>query len=210
MNYIRFIGGPASANGYLIYDRKLSGVVIDPVDTDYLCYLLKLYSIELKAVLLTHGHFDHICGLSSLVEKFPIPVYAHRNDIQFLNDPQLNCAPHFWYTLDEFVHPELIVPIKNKDRIEISLMKFRVAHMPGHTQGSVCYVHDGNLFTGDTLFKGSVGRSDLPTGNSLKLQNSLRRIMTLKDSIKVFPGHGDLTSVGEERINNPFLKFDDN
>lgn len=149
-------------------------------------------SRKLEGVLITHGHFDHINDLEKLIKEFNPPVYISREDLEFIKvkDGNLN----FISNGDTLVFGDIIV---------------KVIHTPGHSPGSVCYLIEDNLFTGDTLFIGCCGRVDLPGSNPLSLRDSLLKILKLDENIKIFPGHsynGNMSTLKKEKENNPFLK----
>jgi|YNPMSStandDraft_2_1061718.scaffolds.fasta_scaffold00632_4 glyoxylase-like metal-dependent hydrolase (beta-lactamase superfamily II) len=145
---------------------------------------------KILAVLLTHGHFDHVNDVPLIVKDFKTDVYIHRDDIRYL--------PFSVETKD----------IKDGDIIDFGF-NIKVMHTPGHTPGSVCYIFEKNIFSGDTLFAGYCGRVDLPGSDALKMRESLIRISKLNDDMVIFPGHNynlSKTTIGYEKKNNPFLK----
>ena len=154
-------------------------------------------------IFLTHGHIDHIHDLDKLIKKYPnVPIYIHDLDSDFLFDESLNCSAHFG---EAKVFPTSLDINIIKDK-QVSIDGFTIYHTPGHTRGSVVIrIHD-TLFTGDTLFKGSVGRIDLPTGNDAKLKESLEYIKkSFPKNIKIYPGHFDMTTLDAEIKQNPYL-----
>lgn len=192
------------ANTFLVIDSKNSCVVIDPsIDYDGIINYILKNDLSLKGILLTHSHFDHMRGVDRLVSYFHVPFYVHEDDIGGLTDYKKNCS-----NLDK----KVIVnskPTKVNDGEKISLLEdeIYVIHTPYHTVGSVCYYIDKDkaLFSGDSLFKMMVGRSDLPTSCSFLRKESLQKLIKLNDEVKVYPGHGRFTTIGEERKNNPFI-----
>ena len=160
--------------------------------------------LQVKAILVTHGHYDHIQGLDGFLEKYPVPVYAHEDEQQVLTDGSKNLSAKFdkVYTFSD------AVSVKDGQILEIAGFKVKVLHTPGHTCGSSCYYIEDEevLFSGDTVFYRSVGRTDFPTGSYEKLIKSAKeKIMTLPRSVKIYPGHMEETSVKYEACYNTFL-----
>ncbi len=189
------INGPLETNSYLVISGE-ECLVIDPASRDVLDLVEEL-GLSVVAVLNTHGHFDHISGN----RLFSAPIYIHPYDADMLLDPELNLSTMFGM---EVTSPPMSFPLK-EGRVSIGPIEVTVLHTPGHTKGSVCLAVEGILFSGDTLFRGSVGRTDLPGSDYESLQTSLVRLLELPDEIRVCPGHGESTTIGEERRTNPFL-----
>lgn len=193
-------------NCYFLY-KEGSGdcIVIDPADSgQYLYDKLTEKGFNIKAILLTHGHFDHIYGVKKLSEAAECKVYAYTDEAKLLEDVKLNCSLSTGRGVS-VIPDELFT---DGEEVTLADMTFSVIHTPGHTQGSCCYYfkEPGFLIAGDTLFAQSVGRTDLPTGSAKTLIDSINtRLMGLPDDVKVYPGHGDSTTIGFERENNPFL-----
>ena len=196
-----------AANGYLLIDRKNDCVMIDPGKEDKeVVQYIKQNKLNLKAILLTHGHFDHIGGVNYLLNSFSVPVYIHEGDKDFLRKPRLNCS-------DRFSRKDIIVDVEPEALKDGQVLKMldkdiKIIHTPFHTKGSSCfYIEEENiLFSGDTLFFGSIGRTDFPTAQPELVDSSLAKLMRLKDETKVYPGHMNETSIGLERKQNPFVK----
>ncbi len=154
---------------------------------------------EPAAVLLTHAHFDHVTGIAELQKAFPeLPVYVHPADRPMFGHPFNQMPPEY---------PSIGVPKNLKDVAELALPGVEVVHTPGHTPGGVCYhVKDlSTLLSGDTLFAGSIGRTDFPGGDMTRMLDSLKRLMALPDDTLVIPGHGSTTTIGREKQSNPYL-----
>lgn len=206
MKIEKFVIGIIGTNCYLaIREETKQAVIIDPAACpSYLVNHIKSEGLKVEAVLLTHGHFDHIMGIDEFRKVFPVPVYAHEKEKETLNDPSLNLSIHYTdgYT---FQHAEYV---KDEQILELAGFTFRVIHTPGHTPGGVCY-YEGKekvLFSGDTLFQNSVGRTDFPNSSMSDLVRSVReKLMCLPDEVKVYPGHMGETEIGYERNHNPFF-----
>ncbi len=188
-----------ASNSYILTGDGKSAVVIDP--SEEAVAALKRHGLVCKAVLLTHGHFDHIGGCGILYdggakiycgeyEKALIFSAENRNIFGGVYIPEFEIAGTF----------------KNGETIELCGIKFSVIHTPGHTEGSVCYICENAIFTGDTLFCGGVGRTDLPTGSMGKLINSVKRIYALDGEFKLYCGHGEDSTLANERKYNPYVR----
>lgn len=156
------------------------------------------------AVLLTHGHFDHIMGVEGLRTQFGIPVYVHEDDAKMLERPELNAGA----MIGASVSVKADQTVKDGDVLNLAGMEIHVLHTPGHTPGGVCYYFPKEevVFTGDTLFCGSVGRTDLPGGSMSALIRSVReKVLKLPDLTVVYTGHGEPTKIGDEKRCNPFI-----
>lgn len=213
MNYKRFPLGKLWTNGYLFWnDNTKNAFFVDPGgDCSDVFKFMKNHSLTPKMVLLTHGHIDHIAGLHEFIPFTGSKIYIHKNDSYMLRQPPKQLQKILNVHCD---------PIDNENFTELSdenkSLKFddftiEILDTPGHTEGSVCYlVSQGDekvLLSGDTLFAQSVGRTDLEGGSDEKLTESLLTLLELNDDLKVLPGHGPLTTIGDERLKNPFLKI---
>ena len=195
--------GQMGANCYLVVDRKTrEAVVVDPGDeASFLAEQIVRLEAKPVKLLATHGHFDHLLAAAELQMIFTIPFLLHEKD-SFLLSRMTQTAAHFLgYTVVE-QPPKLTKPLTQNDRILFGNAAVRVIHTPGHTPGSVCFYleQNGELFTGDTLFAGgSVGRSDFSYSDPHELTKSVKEILRLPTSVRLFPGHGQSTSIGVER-----------
>jgi glyoxylase-like metal-dependent hydrolase (beta-lactamase superfamily II) len=178
-------------------------LIIDPGDQERkIKAMLDQHKLRPALVINTHGHYDHIgCD-----DKFGVPVYVHAADQNMLKDPELNLSASFSESCR--VNSEIRV-LKDKQLIKLDCIELEVIHTPGHTPGGIALLmkkpQEDILFTGDTLFCQGVGRSDLPGGDQEMLERSLReRIFVLPDNLIIYPGHGPASTIGEERVNNPF------
>ncbi len=203
--------GPAQTNCYLVgADSAREGagreaVVIDPGwDADAILAEIRSVQLTIKAILLTHGHFDHIGAVADLKDALHVPLIAHAHEIDLL-DAQ-GGADLFGFRIRAVPQPDRLVA--HNETIEIAALKFEVRHVPGHTLGHVAFVEQQqrSAFVGDVLFAGSIGRTDLPGGDYDTLIASISdQLLTLPDDFKVYPGHGPPTTIGRERRTNPFL-----
>lgn len=198
--------GSFMTNCYFLYrEGENDAIVVDPADNGgYIYDGLLSKGINVKAILLTHGHFDHIYGVKELKQKSGAKVYALEDEDALLKDIKKNVSAQ----TGRCVTVEADELLKDGDRVTLFGMTFTAIHTPGHTSGSTCYYFEeaGILIAGDTLFAGSVGRSDLPTGSAKTLIESVNnKLMCLPDNTRVYPGHGEKTTIGWERDNNPFL-----
>jgi hydroxyacylglutathione hydrolase len=194
--------GVLPTNTYVLFgDQSKNCVVIDPsFDGGKLLGFLLENKLNLKGILLTHGHFDHCGGVNTLINKFKVPVFGSSFDSEIA----ANASKNRWRaraedcTITDF--------IDSKDSFDVDGFTFKVLNTPGHTDGSVCYFIDGLMLSGDTLFCGCVGRTDLPGGDSMKMRNSLSKIYQLQEDYTVLPGHEAMTTLSAEKETNPYLK----
>ena len=205
MQLQKFFTGIYDVNTYLIWDETTNETVV----VDYggesarLIDFVKNNQLNLKYILNTHGHFDHITGEKSLQELFNLPVYLNEKDLVLANSLEavlasFGCKPEKPPVITNFLTEETQLFIGNTE--------IKVIETPGHTQGSVCFLIENKLFSGDTLFYESVGRTDLAGGSSVLLQQSIKnKLFVLDEKIEVYPGHGFPTSIGHEKLNNPFV-----
>jgi hydroxyacylglutathione hydrolase len=200
--------GPFEVNCYVYGNEKTKeAVVIDPGGDEQLIFeAIDRSKVLPLAILLTHGHGDHIASVGDLKEKFRVPLYMSQADKDLLNTSSEMVAAFYG-------HPVYCPPadffVSDEQPLTFGSIVLRVLSTPGHTPGGVCYLdeHEGILFCGDTLFKSSIGRTDLPGGSHEQLIKSIQtKILTLPNNIICYPGHGPKTTVGAERINNPFLR----
>lgn len=196
------VAGMMEANCYIVGDESTKEVfVIDP-GGDYKKIKKSVDSggLKVKAVINTHGHGDHI-GADS---EFGVPIWIHSLDADFLQDPSKNLSGMFGFLLRTKKAERLL---EEGNRLSIGKHILEVIHTPGHTPGSICLKGDGVVFTGDTLFCEGVGRTDFDYGSEEDIMRSIKeKLLTLDDSYVVYPGHGPDSTIGHERINNPFIK----
>ena len=207
MKIEKFVLGSMGTNCYLLINEDTKElVVVDPATCpDYLVSHIKSNGYIPKAILLTHAHFDHVMGIDGWVKEFDIPVYLHEDEKQILEDPRLNLSGVFG---TDYSYNKASC-LQDKQILELAGFKFKVIHTPGHTAGGCCYYEEAEavLFSGDTLFCQSVGRSDFPTGSMSTLVRSIKeKLFCLPDDVMVYPGHNDLTSIADEKVYNPFVR----
>ena len=202
----RLMLGICQTNCYFVYQEGSTDVIFfDPADKgDYIYEKLQEKGLNVKGILLTHGHFDHIWGTNKLRELSGAPIYAYEAEKVLCEDAITNVS-------DQVGRPYTVVPdyyVKDGEEITIAGMTCKVIATPGHTVGSCCYYFEeaGMLIAGDTLFQESVGRTDLATGSMSAIIHSVKdKLFLLPDETKVYPGHGECTSIGHERKYNAFL-----
>ena len=195
MKLTSLTAGSIGTNCYILYDEAtLDAVVIDPSDEAALAEArIQALGLRVRAILLTHGHFDHGGDVERIRRRTGAPVYLHPADT----------ALPSWLT-HGVTHTD---EISDGEELDLAGMRFRVLHTPGHTPGSVCFLCGELLFAGDTLFAGSCGRTDLPGGSGADMMRSLRRLAELPGDYRVLPGHGEETALERERRSNPYLQM---
>lgn len=195
--------GQIAANCYMILTDK-AAVVIDPGQySNKVSEFLKDNNNKKRIILLTHSHFDHICGAKSLREETGVNIAIGENDAEGLFNSQLNLSDMFCVSCSPFYAD--IVLTDNQEFI-VGDITINCIETPGHTKGGMCYLCNNALFSGDTLFLESVGRTDFPGSDFNQLKNSLKRIVALDENTTVYPGHGDATTIKHEKTYNPFIK----
>lgn len=201
-----YVVGPVQTNCFFAINKETKEMlVIDPGDyAKKLIEKAKGDGYHPVAVLLTHGHFDHAGGAEEFAKHFAIPIYAHEEEKEVLEDARNNAS----WMLGENLTFHADVYVKDEQELDLAGMHIRVLHTPGHTKGGCCYYlpYEDVVFSGDSLFYESIGRTDLPTGSASTLIRSVKeKLMTLPDRVAVYPGHGDMTTIDTERMYNPYL-----
>lgn len=203
-----FVKGPVDANNYLLIDEKSNDAVLIDCSSadDGFINEVKQLGVNLKYVLLTHGHFDHILGVDKFKEVFGVEAYIDKNDmsqVKFVPDMmQMFCGmfPASITSVSNFV--------KDGDEFKVGDILIKAISTPGHTQGGMCYLVGDKLFSGDTLFQGSVGRCDLLDGDFKQIIESIKsKLFVLPDNIEVYPGHGSKTTIGFEKKYNEIVNI---
>ncbi len=202
--------GPLQANCYLLADGRGAAAIIDPGgDPEEIFSVIEREGWTPAAVINTHGHVDHVAANRAAVERYRVPLLIHRDDAPALSDPGLNLSSLGFGRLDS---PPPDRELSDGDEIPVGGLVLEVIATPGHSPGSVCLLLDGGeepavIFTGDTLFAGGVGRTDLPGGSLDRLISSIRdRLLVFPDRTVILPGHGPSSTIGEEKCSNYFLE----
>jgi glyoxylase-like metal-dependent hydrolase (beta-lactamase superfamily II) len=199
--------GPLQCNCSVFGDEQTEeGLVVDPGDDiDQVLAIIRRHQLKVKAIVITHAHIDHIGGAQKLKQATGAPVYMNANDVELKKMLGIQAT---WLGVPEPEQVDIDVPLKDGDRVVMGAAEFLVLHTPGHTQGSVSLwmPSEGKLVAGDTLFRDSIGRTDLPGGDGRQILRSIRdKLLPLPPETVVIPGHGDNTTIGRERQFNPFL-----
>lgn len=203
MNIHKIVVGAVMTNCYVVSEGQ-DAIIIDPgANAEGIAEYIRGQELCTRAILLTHGHFDHILAANRLREEFGAKVYCLDEERELVSDPGLNAAEIFRF--HGAVVPDEV--FRDGQTLSFGSLNCRVIATPGHTRGGACFYfeQEGVLFSGDTLFFESVGRTDLPTGNASALLSSLReKLFVLPRQVKVYSGHGPATSIGYEKENNPY------
>ena len=191
-------------NMYILIDEETKKcAVVDPGGaSDKILNYIKVNSLELEYILLTHGHGDHIGAVNTIKSRTNAKVVAHNDEQELLNDNRKNlsysmhCGPQE-LNADIYVH--------DKEKLELGNLKLSFIHTPGHTKGCMCIRVNDDMFTGDTLFAGSIGRTDLYGRDYKQIEKSLRKLAKYEDKVKIHPGHGPSSTLGIEKMSNPYM-----
>ena len=196
--------GPLQENTVIIIDEGTEEVVVVDPGAEGKRILKELENYNLRYILATHGHIDHVGQVGFLKENFNVPFLMNEKDLFLINN---DIFPGFAQMVGATACPEPDRSLKEGDIISFGRFNLRVIETPGHTPGSVCFYDEENSFviTGDTLFRGGIGRTDLPGGNMKQMENSLKKLMELPEDTDVIPGHGDPTKIGIEKKTNPYI-----
>ena len=201
----KIVVGPLMSNCYIIWDEKtLEALVIDPGDNpEIIEKKIKDLGIKVKLILATHGHFDHVNGVEDLRKKTSAEFLAHKSDFP---DNESESGNHYRIGFSGNLKPDRY--IDEGDIISVGEYQFEVLHTPGHSIGSLCFLHDSIVFVGDVLFQGSIGRTDLHQGSFEQLSNSIKsKLYNLPDKTIVYTGHGPITTIGNEKKYNAFIRI---
>ncbi len=202
--------GMFAVNSYLVVSEKNNAVLIDaPEGAESILAEIEKQGVKLNKILLTHGHCDHIESVAVLAEKTGAEVFIHTNDAPKLTDSYLNLSEYFSMYMDEVTHYEHGICVDDGDTIIEDELLFTVFHTPGHSSGSVCYILDDVMFSGDTLFRDSIGRTDMPDGDPIRLFASLKTLEQFEgrfDDYRLLAGHGPESTLNREKLHNPYLR----
>ena len=202
----QYVVGPVQTNCYFAINDELKELlIIDPgASARQLAERVRAEGCHPVAILLTHGHFDHATAAEELAKEFDIPIYAHEDEKETLEDSELNAS---WMMGDHLIfHADVFV--KDEEELDLAGFHIRVLHTPGHTVGGCCYYfpYEEVVFSGDSLFCTSIGRTDFKKGSTSDLIRAIKeKLMTLPDRTTVYPGHNDVTTIENERMYNPYL-----
>ena len=196
--------GPLEENCYLVVDESTNrAVLIDPGDEPArILAALHASGATLESVWLTHAHFDHLGGLAAVLREHPVPVHMHPLNAP-LHAGAVDHALRYGVRIEE--PPAADRELAEGDRVKVGSQELSVMHVPGHAPGHVAFYNDEVVFGGDCLFAGSIGTTDIPFGNRDELNASVSRLIALGDHLTLLPGHGPATTIGRERLTNPFV-----
>ena len=204
-----FTVGLLIANCYVVGCEKTGeAAIIDPgfgyAESKRIFKRVSETGLKIKCVVNTHGHIDHTSGNGLVKEKMRVPILIHKEDEAMLTDSRINLSREMGMADSASTRADRL--LVEGDTIDVGRLKFRVIHTPGHTRGSISILGENVVFTGDTLFAGSIGRTDFPGSSPEMIMHSIRsKLMKLPDHVKVYPGHGSSSTIGEEKRSNPFL-----
>ncbi|HHW48927.1 MAG TPA: MBL fold metallo-hydrolase [Clostridiaceae bacterium] len=194
--------GMLASNCYIIGDSG-EGAIIDPgADSGEILKAVEEMGLKIKYIILTHAHVDHICSVDKVREKTGAQVMVHKDDAEALTNSRYNGSMLFG--LNKTFKPADIL-LEDGDIVNIGQLKLEIIHTPGHTPGGICIKAENCVFTGDTLFRMSIGRTDLGNGNYDDLMDSINKLMKLDGETVVYPGHGTSTTIEYEKMYNPFI-----
>jgi len=202
----RLVVGPLLSNCYIVWDDGVKqGVIIDPGDdADIILKAVEKLGIEIKYILATHGHFDHVGAVAPLKRELNVEFLAHKDDFFFIEDGE-NAARRWGVEIEQPPKPDRF--IEDGEKIKVGGFELEVLYTPGHSPGGVSFLYDRMVFGGDTLFQGSIGRTDFRKGSFEDLSKSIKiRLYTLPDDTIVYTGHGPVTTIGDEKKYNPFVR----
>lgn len=194
--------GSIGTNCYVVSDDAGTTAIIDcDGDPRPLFSYIAENNLKPTHILLTHGHYDHIGAVNLVKEKYGCKVVAGKDEMQVLTNPSINCSAYCGVPLA--ITPDILV--SDGEVVTVGNLHFQSLFTPGHTEGSLCYILEDHIFSGDTLFQGSCGRTDLATGDWGSILRSLKRLRDLPGDYSVYPGHGPATTLGIERSSNPYM-----
>jgi len=195
-----FVVGMLSTNCYFVHCQETKDAIIidpgfdSPSEAEQIFNYAKEEKLKVNLILDTHGHSDHVGGNKMLKKKFDVPVCIHAHDAGMIDNSGGQTPP-------------VNILLKDGDVLRVGDATLKVMHTPGHTPGSVCLLGEKVVFTGDTLFAGGIGRTDFAGGSDRDMEESLKKLLRLPDSLVVYPGHGPASTIREEKVGNPFLRW---
>jgi glyoxylase-like metal-dependent hydrolase (beta-lactamase superfamily II) len=198
--------GPLFSNCYIVWDEdKKEGAVIDPGgDADDILKVIEELGIKIKFILATHGHFDHVGGVAKLKNELGVEFLAHKGDFFFIEERKKS-ASRWGIDIDQPPKPDRF--IEDGDKIKIGNFELETIYTPGHSPGGISFLHNNIVFAGDTLFQNSIGRTDFRQGSFEDIERSIKtRLYTLPDDTLVYTGHGPVTTIGDEKKYNAFVR----
>ena len=198
--------GPLFSNCYIIWDDKLKdGIVIDPGDdANLILKTIEELGLHINSILVTHGHFDHIGAVKILINKLDADFFAHKDDLFFIQDAKKS-AKRWGIEIEQPPNPNYF--LEDGQIINVGKFELKVLHTPGHSPGGVCFLYNKMIFCGDTLFQRSIGRTDFRKGSMEDLIKSIKtRLYNLPDDTIVYTGHGPITTIGDEKKFNAFVR----
>lgn len=204
-----YVAGPVQANNYLIIDEtSKEAILIDCSDyVEEIIDYVKKNNLKVKYILLTHGHFDHVLGINRMNEVLGAKVYVHEGDKEQVVNTRA-VMTMFGLPTEGVENPKITATLSDAGELTLGNQVIKVIETPGHTPGGVCYLIGDCLFSGDTLFRGTIGRTDLPGGSFQQIKHSVKDVLfALDENIKVYPGHGEPTSIGYEKKFNDIVNY---
>ncbi len=204
-----YVAGPVQANNYLVVDEvSKEAILIDCSDyVEEIIDYVKKNNLKVKYILLTHGHFDHVLGINRMNEVLGAKVYVHEGDKEQVVNTRA-VMTMFGLPTEGVENPKITATLSDAGELTLGNQVIKVIETPGHTPGGVCYLIGDCLFSGDTLFRGTIGRTDLPGGSFQQIKHSVKDVLfALDENIKVYPGHGEPTSIGYEKKFNDIVNY---
>ena len=204
-----YVAGPVQANNYLVVDEvSKEAILIDCSDyVEEIIDYVKKNNLKVKYILLTHGHFDHVLGINRMNEVLGAKVYVHEGDKEQVVNTRA-VMTMFGLPTEGVENPKITATLSDAGELTLGNQLIKVIETPGHTPGGVCYLIGNCLFSGDTLFHGTIGRTDLPGGSFQQIKHSVKDVLfALDENIEVYPGHGEPTSIGYEKKFNDIVNY---